>query len=64
MSPYTDSLYSQTTLQEKRERYTDFIRKVLQMYQSHKNVFTPYAPDVQFEDIKQRIIIPLFLLIL
>lgn len=63
MSPYADSLYSQTTLQEKRERYTDFIRKVLQMYQSHKNVFTPYAPDVQFEDIKQRII-PLFLLIL
>lgn len=53
MNPYTDSLYSQTILQEKRERYTDFIRKVLHMYQLHKNVFTPYAPDVHFENIKQ-----------
>ena len=53
LNGYNDQLYYQNINQEKRERFKDFIRQILQMYQMHKNVFTPYAPDVQYDNIKQ-----------
>ena len=49
---YADSMYVQGVVEEKRPLYIEFIRKVLQCYQMNKNLFTAYAPDVQFEGIK------------
>ena len=52
IGPYNDTLYQQPFIGDKKELYLEFIRKVLSTYQTHKNVFTKYAPDVCFENIK------------
>lgn len=55
MAPYGDGMYIQGVVEEKRPLYIEFIRKVLQCYQMNKNLFTAYAPDVQFEGIKSSV---------
>ena len=52
MGSYNDSLLCQSIPPEKNELYDDFIRHVLQAYQAYKQMFTPYAPDVQAGNIK------------
>lgn len=52
MSAFADTLYHQPYISDKKEVYLEFIRKVLTMYQRNKNLFTKFAPDVYFEDIK------------
>lgn len=52
MSGYSDTLLCQSIPPEKNELYDDFIRHVLQAYQAYKQMFTPYAPDVQAGNIK------------
>lgn len=54
MNSYADNMFSHGMMPEKRERFIDFIRKILHTYQMNKNMFTPYAPDVYFDNIKQR----------
>ena len=55
MSQYNDGMYIQGVVEEKRPLYIEFIRKILQCYQINKNLFTAYAPDVQFEGIKSSV---------
>ena len=52
MSAFADTLYHQPYINDKKEVYLEFIRKVLTMYQQYKNRFIKFAPDVCFEDIK------------
>lgn len=57
MSAFADTLYHQSYISDKKELYLDFIRKVLTMYQRNKKLFTKFAPDVCFEDIKDSAIL-------
>ena len=59
MSAFADTLYHQPYISDKKEIYLEFIRKVLTMYQRNKNLFTKFAPDVYFEDIKNSLASPL-----
>lgn len=52
MSTFGETMYPPPIQPDKNELYDDFIRRVLQAYQAYKQMFTPYAPDVQAGNIK------------
>lgn len=55
MGTFGETIYTQPIQPDKNELYDDFIRRVLQAYQAYKQMFTPYAPDVQAGNIKASI---------